>query len=230
MARVGEDIHSFTPQRSSTSSTDEKGVIVVNPDGSSIGGGADGADVNAGSTTDAAIVTDANGTLSGKLRGLVKILADVWNSTAHWLVTSSGSLAAGEDLPKQVLGILMKPISSASYAPYSYADAGTVTKANILNATGSVFSVRVTNVNAAARYFQLHNKATAPAAGETAQQYFVVPAGSATVPGILQLDSSYFASSEFFAAGIGWAISTTMTTFTDSATANEHTVKVRYSP
>lgn len=40
------------------------------------GGGAatiaDGADVNSGSTTDAAIVTDANGTLSGKVRGLVK--------------------------------------------------------------------------------------------------------------------------------------------------------------
>lgn len=38
-----------------------------------------------GATTDVAVVTDAAGTISGKLRGLVKILADVWNSTAHFL-------------------------------------------------------------------------------------------------------------------------------------------------
>lgn len=47
------------------------------------GGGAatiaDGADVNAGSTTDAAVTTDANGTQSSKLRGLVKMFSDVWD-------------------------------------------------------------------------------------------------------------------------------------------------------
>ena len=41
---------------------------------------ADGADVAEGATTDAAIVTDVNGTVSGKLRGLVKIFASVWDS------------------------------------------------------------------------------------------------------------------------------------------------------
>ena len=35
---------------------------------------ADGADVAEGATTDAAVVTDANGTISGKLRGLIVIL------------------------------------------------------------------------------------------------------------------------------------------------------------
>lgn len=59
------------------------------------GGGAftvaDGADVAEGSTSDAAIVSDSAGTVSGKLRGLVKIFADVWNSTAHALkVDGSG--------------------------------------------------------------------------------------------------------------------------------------------
>jgi len=48
------------------------------------GGGAvtiaDGANVVEGSTTDAAITTDSNGTISGKLRGLVKILGNVWDS------------------------------------------------------------------------------------------------------------------------------------------------------
>lgn len=51
------------------------------------GGGAvtiaDGADVTQGALADAAVTTDANGTLSGKLRGLVKILADIWDLVNH---------------------------------------------------------------------------------------------------------------------------------------------------
>lgn len=42
-----------------------------------------GANVVEGLTTDTAVVTDANGTISGKLRGLVKIFADVWDSVNH---------------------------------------------------------------------------------------------------------------------------------------------------
>lgn len=38
-----------------------------------------------GTVTDAAVTTDTNGTTSGKLRGLVKIFADVWDSTSHFL-------------------------------------------------------------------------------------------------------------------------------------------------
>jgi len=50
--------------------------VAVRLVGSSGGGGpatiANGADVNAGNTADAAVITDTTGTLSGKLRGLVK--------------------------------------------------------------------------------------------------------------------------------------------------------------
>lgn len=41
-----------------------------------------------GRTTDAAITSDSAGTLSGKMRGIVKILADIWNSGAHHLAVS----------------------------------------------------------------------------------------------------------------------------------------------
>lgn len=47
-----------------------------------------------GKTTDAKVVTDANGTLSAKLRGLVAILADVWVSASHWLSTSLSGVSA----------------------------------------------------------------------------------------------------------------------------------------
>lgn len=46
---------------------------------------ADGADVTLGALADAAIDSDAAGTVSGKLRGVVKILADVWNNATHKL-------------------------------------------------------------------------------------------------------------------------------------------------
>lgn len=61
-------------------------VKMTQPGGGSGGGGAatiaDGADVVQGATADAAIDSDVAGTISGKLRGLVKILASVWDSGA----------------------------------------------------------------------------------------------------------------------------------------------------
>lgn len=47
-----------------------------------------------GATTDAAVSTDAVGSVSAKLRGLVKILADVYVSASHWLKVQ---LQAGEN-------------------------------------------------------------------------------------------------------------------------------------
>lgn len=48
----------------------------------------DGHDVAAGATTDNAVVSDTSGTRNGFLRGLVKIFADVWNSSSHFLKVS----------------------------------------------------------------------------------------------------------------------------------------------
>lgn len=59
---------------------------------------ADGGDPAIGSTTDAAITTDTTGSISGKLRGLIKILADVWSSASHYLSVSLATRVAGEDL------------------------------------------------------------------------------------------------------------------------------------
>lgn len=42
-----------------------------------------------GATADAAVSSDAVGTISGKLRGIVKILADLWDSTLHRLKVSA---------------------------------------------------------------------------------------------------------------------------------------------
>lgn len=60
-------------------------VVMTQPSGGGGGGGgavtiANGADVVSGSTTDAAVTSDSAGTLSAKLRGIIAILANVWDS------------------------------------------------------------------------------------------------------------------------------------------------------
>ncbi len=111
----------------------------------------------------------------------------------------------------------------------NYQGAGSVTKANIKATPGIVASLRVTNANAAARYFQLHNKATAPVATDVPQEYWLVPAGTAAAPGVLLLDGHYLDPALRFDTGIGWAISTTAATFTDAATAGDHTYDLNYA-
>src|SRR5260221_627422 len=56
----------------------------------------DGSDVAQGLTTDAAVTGDTSGTLSAKLRGLSKILADVWDNVNHRLHVNvdAGSITA----------------------------------------------------------------------------------------------------------------------------------------
>ncbi len=75
-------------------------VVSVDASGNPVAGGsavsiADGADVAEGSTTDAAVL-DANGTVNAHARGMVKVLADMWDSINHRLhvaIDSSVALA-----------------------------------------------------------------------------------------------------------------------------------------
>lgn len=106
-------------------------------------------------------------------------------------------------------------------------DAGTVTKKVVKTSAGTVYGAIVTSVSASLRWFQLHDKASAPAGADVPSLWFPLPAGSATQPAVLILDQEFFMGGEPFTTGVSWAISTTIGTFTDSATANEHTVIVK---
>jgi len=112
--------------------------------------------------------------------------------------------------------------ASSVYSPVSSA----VTAAVIKASAGNALHIYATNANAAVRWFQLHNKATIPLATEVPQRSFLIPAGSATVPGYVEF---CFKFADQFTAGIGFAISTTQGTFTDSATAADHTKHVEYA-
>jgi hypothetical protein len=98
---------------------------------------------------------------------------------------------------------------------------GTVTAKFSKASAGTVQGFTATNANAAIRYFQLHNKATIPLATE-------VPLISLAVPALGSLTVEFPGPGHTFGTGIGWAWSTTVGTFTDAATANEHTNAVAY--
>lgn len=140
--------------------------------------------------------------------------------------TAAVSVTDIQSAPSDLLGFPSPKL--ANLTPSNNKDAGSATKANAKASTGVVYSFRVTNANAAVRYFQIHDKASAPAGTDTALRYFLIPAGTATQPAVLQLDPSYLASNINCSLGVSWAISTTATTFTDSATASDHTVDLNY--
>lgn len=71
--------------KDSNANPGQPGLVVLDSNGDDISGGgggggttiADGADVTQGAIADAAVITDAAGTVSAKLRGTVKLLADI---------------------------------------------------------------------------------------------------------------------------------------------------------
>jgi hypothetical protein len=114
-------------------------------------------------------------------------------------------------------------------APSTYTEITQVTKANIKASAGNVVSIYISNINATLRYFQLHNKATPPAGGDVPVLSLPVGGGTPAFPIFFALGTDFFTDKGMsFAAGIGWAISTTYGTFTDSATASDHIAIVNY--
>jgi hypothetical protein len=115
----------------------------------------------------------------------------------------------------------------ANAGPTQYKDFGSVTAAFIKASAGNVYSLVVFNANAAVRYVQLHNKATIPLATEVPLCSYPVPAGTANNPGVTIIENTHLMGLRF-TTGIGWAISTTLATFTDAATAANHSIEVMY--
>jgi len=114
-----------------------------------------------GATTDLAVTSDANGTLSAKLRGLVKIFASVWDSGNGRLkvdgsaVTQpvSGTFWQGT---QPVSGPLTDTQLRASAVPVTSSPAGAATAA-LSNVNASATSVTVLAANSARLGFALYN-------------------------------------------------------------------------
>ena len=88
---------------------------------------ADGSDVAEGATTDAAVVTDVAGTVSGKLRGLVKIFASVWDSVAGLLHIGTVDLNTSGTINgvNQTVDLVLTGVATVVFQPVFAAFSGT---------------------------------------------------------------------------------------------------------
>lgn len=163
--------------------------------------------------------TDANSTSSTANAMKVRGMGNVFNGST-W-----------DRMRGDTVGTFTKAgVGATSTNVYSVNNSfGTATKAAAKASTGNLFSVYCSNINAAVRYLQIHNKATAPAGTDVPVSSFLIPAGTATAPATIVLDASYFGTNgKYLSTGVSWAISTTNATFTDSATASEHNLEINY--
>lgn len=106
---------------------------------------------------------------------------------------------------------------------------GTASVAISVKATpGYLCSVYVTNKNAALRYLHLYDKTSAPVGSDVPVCSLPIPAGSATVPGVLSLTDAFFSQGgRRFTAGIAVGVSTAEGSHT-AATASDHDISGSY--
>lgn len=154
-----------------------------------------------------------------------------YDTTTNFFQVKNNEPIAGEDTTVNTLRTTFYPVKGDAYAPQNGDNtyATRVTKKLENAGAGNVYSVQVFNFGSSLAYFQLHDKATAPIATDVPKSGCVwpVPAGTATQPGSLSLDIKDFAPSVYHLLGIGWALSSTLATFTDALTATDFIVNIR---
>ncbi len=155
--------------------------------------------------------------------------------TAQAQADSSGNLKvtlgvklAGEDFTNDISKTVQQALPINTYSPSLSSNFGSTISAAAKASTGNVLSFVATNGNAAQRYFQIFNSASAPAGGATPIYSFLIPAGTASSPGAVVFDNSFFTQPGVnFSTGIAWGISSTAATYT-AATATDHTSLLHY--
>lgn len=161
--------------------------------------------------------------------------ATMANSTPVVIASNQASVAvteqlapAYEDNANGVAAVQHKPTITPTYSGTSFQavlnDVDIAAKAT----PGNLLSIRATNINAAIRYLQIHNKATAPSGGDTATISIPIPAGTSTAPAAVTLGNEFFGNNGLYlSTGIAIGISTAATTFT-AATTTDHVVTGMY--
>lgn len=135
------------------------------------------------------------------------------------LITTAGTLSAGEDIPNNVLQVIQKPFAGVTYSFSRFINFGANATLNVKATSGNVMSLSCHNLNAASRYLQLHNTATTPAPGASPLLTFLVPAGTQIVIG-----NDFFGMNGLnFSTGIAFAFSTVEATYTAGAAADQYT-------
>jgi len=116
--------------------------------------------------------------------------------------------------------------TAGGYTPYKLVSAATTNATSVKASAGTVGYIAVSNVNAAARYLKLYNKASAPTVGtDTPVHTFIIPGNTAGAGSNIMLPPQGIA----FSTGIAFALTTEATDAgTTAVAANEIVVNLGY--
>lgn len=137
--------------------------------------------------------------------------------------TAEQFVPGAEDNTNAIYAVQRRPLAVTTYAPLLFSQLGTDPDVSVKATPGTVFSVSCHNLNAATRFLQLHNKASAPANPDVPLIVIPVPTLACVI-----LDESFFTQNGlFFSVGIAYGFSTTEATYTAGAAADQF-AHVRY--
>lgn len=124
--------------------------------------------------------------------------------------------------------LVVGPQASAANSYSRDTDFGVATAHTAKGSAGSINAFDATSINAAVRYFQIHNRAVTPVTDDVPIYSFAVQAGSATAPARLTMGQEFFGlNGEFLSTGVSWGWSTAVGTY-QAGTASDHVTHVHY--
>lgn len=131
----------------------------------------DGLEGGVGAAADAAVTTNATGSLSAKLRGIVAILADIWSDSANafrfTMVDSSGNE-------------IVVPTAGLT----SYTAAGASTNAtSVKGSAGTVYGMSLSNTTTTVYYLRMYNLSTSPTCSSSTGYVSTIPIPPAAAAG-----------------------------------------------
>lgn len=136
-----------------------------------------------------------------------------------FLRTAEQYAAVAEDNTNGVIAGYQKALATNTYAPSLFTNFATDPDVSVKASAGNVYAASCHNLNGATRYFQLHNKATAPVGADVPLLVFPVPAGA-----LILLDHMNFTQmGTHFTTGIASGFSTTAATYTAGAAGDQYT-------
>jgi hypothetical protein len=128
-----------------------------------------------------------------------------------------------EDDTNNAAATVEKLLATNTYAPSVFQNLGANATLNVKASAGNILAFECHNLNAADRFFQLHNTATTPGGGAVPTLTFRVPA-----LGQITRDKTFFpGTGAYGSSGWAFAFSTTEATYT-AATATDQMTQIFY--
>ena len=166
-------------------------------------------------------ITNTSFGISGTLPAFASTPTINIGTAPNLTITNTAFTAnAGTNLNTSALAITANQIPAFTNSPLNF---GAVNQSVLKASAGTVYKAYCHNKSTSTRFFQLHNKATAPINGDAPVESFPVAPSTAVM-----IDSAFWgATGRVCSAGVSWAFSSTESTLT-LATASDQSSSVGY--